>query len=54
MNILDKTISYFNPEAGLERAKFRAAISLFGTPYESVTDAPHYNSYTWNNINGRK
>ena len=46
MNILDKTINFFNPEAGFKRQQFRNAtgfINGFGTEYETTTSAPHYN-----------
>lgn len=47
MNIIDKTISYFSPKLGLERAKMRNAISfLGGSDYDSITKNAHYNVYS--------
>jgi lambda family phage portal protein len=40
MNIIDKAISYINPKAGFERARYRASLSFFETAYQgaSLTD----------------
>lgn len=47
MNLLDKTIAFFNPQAAFNRVQYRNALkvssSTWGTPYDSVTPAPHFN-----------
>jgi len=47
MNFIDKAISYISPKIGLERVKFRNAISVLDRgSYDSITPSPHYNVYS--------
>ena len=52
MNLIDKTIGYFNPKIAFERQQYRNAINLlggFGTEYDSTTPGAHYNIEVFDN-----
>lgn len=47
MNIIDKIISYFNPQAAFERAQYHNALMTIGTPYDTATPTPHFDPVSY-------